>query len=592
LYFRIKVYGAFDIALVIYKYMIDGIEESPESTHLCPVYYAGSGKGYSGQPEKGDVQYLYFPTGEDRDRYVIGCVDAGTEKMEQLDRQEREENAGLAPETQAAEAELPDTKSWGTPGNRRMAVNREGVSFANGGKGRLKVRSGGVYVWAKGEMTLKSEDIAGEGQKITAEAGSYVWLGSGSSGIALLPDQVQISAPNVYMESPLSLMHKTADGERLEELFKQYEDAKKSISPPILTEEGKTIARDGYDDILYSDAMYYYFQDNVLDKVEGYGTGHDEPIPTLYEQWLDEVYGRSAMGRFWDNIVSIGTLQALLDIGGIVNDKCDAVNLGIYLLRGKPEEAFWSDIMVIPLIGSGLGLFKKYRKAAAGIGDLTAVIKSDDVVTDLILTYRAGERSAELLSEIGPLTEKTLRDMKYSSGGWGLSQGIFYHDLLVTVRIVDNAGDVIEVMKIGKNGKKVVQGGNKSPSEIAKSWQGSGKYPGIDDYTDVIVNRGTILYRGEPNGTGYFTTLDSIEKSGRDATTIFQGLQVEKNPKYGYRGEMQGYVFNEDVMCAYGIAKANPQYGKGGLKQYFIPNVQELIEEGILVPVHNIKLHK
>ena len=36
---------------------------------------------------------------------------------------------------------------------------------------------------------------------------------------------------------------------------------------------------------------------------------------------------------------------------------------------------------------------------------------------------------------------------------------------------------------------KNVESGRKTPSEIAKSWQGTGKYPGIDDYVDVIVKR-------------------------------------------------------------------------------------------------------
>ena len=57
---------------------------------------------------------------------------------------------------------------------------------------------------------------------------------------------------------------------------------------------------------------------------------------------------------------------------------------------------------------------------------------------------------------------------------------------------------------------------NATPSQLARSWQGSGKYIGIDEYTDVTVNKGTILYRGEPNGTEYFTTLDAIEQSGRN----------------------------------------------------------------------------
>ena len=133
---------------------------------------------------------------------------------------------------------------------------------------------------------------------------------------------------------------------------------------------------------------------------------------------------------------------------------------------------------------------------------------------------------------------------------------------------------------------------NATPVQLARSWQGMGKYPGVDDYDDITVKKGTILYRGEPNGTEYFTTLEAIEQSGRDATTVFEGLQVEKNPIHGYRGEMQGYLFNEDIASAYGITNANPQFGKGGLPQYYVPNVNDLIEKGILIPVHNIKLFK
>ena len=173
--------------------------------------------------------------------------------------------------------------------------------------------------------------------------------------------------------------------------------------------------------------------------------------------------------------------------------------------------------------------------------------------------------------------------------------------------VTEKAGNLAE--DVGKAGKglegaakgaesaaedagKVVESGSKTPSEIARSWQGTGKYPGIDDYVDVTVEKGTVLYRGEPNGTEYFTTLDAIEQSGRDATKLFEGLQVEKNPIHGYRGEMQGYIFNEDVASAYGITNANPQFGKGGLPQYYVPDVQDLIDKGILTPVDNIKLNK
>ena len=133
---------------------------------------------------------------------------------------------------------------------------------------------------------------------------------------------------------------------------------------------------------------------------------------------------------------------------------------------------------------------------------------------------------------------------------------------------------------------------NATPSQLARSWQGTGKYIGVDDYVDTVVKKGTILYRGEPNGTEYFTTLDAIEQSGGDATNVFEGLQVEKHPIHGYRGEMQGYVFNEEIASAYGITNANPQFGKGGLQQYFVPNANDYIQKGILVKVDNITLRK
>ena len=52
------------------------------------------------------------------------------------------------------------------------------------------------------------------------------------------------------------------------------------------------------------------------------------------------------------------------------------------------------------------------------------------------------------------------------------------------------------------------------------------------------------------------------------------------------------YIFNADVASAYGITNANPQFGKGGLPQYYVPDVQDLLDKGILAPVGNIKLNK
>ena len=132
----------------------------------------------------------------------------------------------------------------------------------------------------------------------------------------------------------------------------------------------------------------------------------------------------------------------------------------------------------------------------------------------------------------------------------------------------------------------------KSPSQTAKSWQGTDDYPGIDNYVDINVKKGTVLYRGEPNGSEYFTTLDAIKNSDHNATQLFEGLQVKPHDVYGYRGQVSGYAFNKTVTVGYGTALANPQYGAGGQPQFFIPNVQKLIDKDILVLVDTIDLIK
>lgn len=138
--------------------------------------------------------------------------------------------------------------------------------------------------------------------------------------------------------------------------------------------------------------------------------------------------------------------------------------------------------------------------------------------------------------------------------------------------------------------KEAAEEYKKSPSTIARSWQGKGAYPGVDSYKDITLKKGTVIYRGEPYGSEYFTTKRSVERSGRDATKLFEGLQVSKHPVKGYRPQVTGYVVTQDTKAAFGITKANPKYGDGGLPQVFVPDANKLIGDGILKPVDTISL--
>lgn len=126
---------------------------------------------------------------------------------------------------------------------------------------------------------------------------------------------------------------------------------------------------------------------------------------------------------------------------------------------------------------------------------------------------------------------------------------------------------------------------------ISKKLAGGGRYPGIDDWKSKMYQKGDILYRGEPNGTEFFTTREAIEAVGANKEKLFEGLQVEPHPTLGYRSEMQGYQFKEGIEGAESLCMANPDYGAGGLVQEFVPDANALIEKGILVPVEKIKLY-
>ena len=240
----------------------------------------------------------------------------------------------------------------------------------------------------------------GGGQKITAEAGDYVWIGSGPSGMVLLPDQIHISAVDVYMESPLNWIHKTDEEKSPETLLMEYEK-KKDSAPPIYAPDGTLIRRDGYDEILYSEEMYEYFINNVIDKVEGYGTEHGEPIPTLYEMWLDTNYGRSKLGQFWDYCSDIDRIQRAFDIGGFVWDGFDVMNAVLYALQGEWEQAAWSSVAMIPIAGSPIKSGAKAgKKVLSAVGNLAPAVKAKKRITSLKLTYRVTEEGAGFFERI------------------------------------------------------------------------------------------------------------------------------------------------------------------------------------------------
>jgi|GEM_PF-5580510 len=129
-----------------------------------------------------------------------------------------------------------------------------------------------------------------------------------------------------------------------------------------------------------------------------------------------------------------------------------------------------------------------------------------------------------------------------------------------------------------------------SPSTVAQKWQGSSPYFGVDEYVDKLYPKGTILYAGEPFPSGYFSTKEAIMETGQDATRLFKGVQVKPFYQKGmsnaiYRDTMGAYQLNVDLIGANGLAKANPQFGEGGLEQIFMADFNELLHNKFITRI-------
>ncbi len=114
----------------------------------------------------------------------------------------------------------------------------------------------------------------------------------------------------------------------------------------------------------------------------------------------------------------------------------------------------------------------------------------------------------------------------------------------------------------------------RAPSAIARSFQGTPKYPGIDRFKDITIKKGTFLYGGYPGQTAFYTTASALRRSGGSANMLFSGLQIRKHRDLGYRSSVAAYEVISDAPAAFGLAMANIDYGLGRLPQVVVPSFE------------------
>jgi hypothetical protein len=90
--------------------------------------------------------------------------------------------------------------------------------------------------------------------------------------------------------------------------------------------------------------------------------------------------------------------------------------------------------------------------------------------------------------------------------------------------------------------------------------------------------------------SGFAVPRQVADDVGGNARELFEGVQVA--PRRGvYRDEVTVFRATEDLEVAVAIARNNPMYGAGGFRQVFIPDMQQLIDDGILEVAERRALH-
>lgn len=104
----------------------------------------------------------------------------------------------------------------------------------------------------------------------------------------------------------------------------------------------------------------------------------------------------------------------------------------------------------------------------------------------------------------------------------------------------------------------------------AKRWQGSGNYPGVDNWQVFEIPANTKLYGGLPSQSEFYSIEQSLKAVNNNKVKYWESLQVAPHPTFGFRPKVGEYTLNTALKVAVSKTLANPQFGVGGAWQIFV----------------------
>lgn len=133
------------------------------------------------------------------------------------------------------------------------------------------------------------------------------------------------------------------------------------------------------------------------------------------------------------------------------------------------------------------------------------------------------------------------------------------------------------------------------PAAGAKAFQGKPPYAGVDDWAPAWADRGHQFSAGTPGAARFAVPRDVVEGLGGDARRYYEGVQVRSRVNADgvatYRDGMRTYEVQKPMPLGVSVARNNPQFGGGGLPQYFTPDeLPQLVDDGYLRVVDDARM--
>ncbi|KKP37588.1 MAG: Rhs-family protein, partial [Candidatus Peregrinibacteria bacterium GW2011_GWA2_33_10] len=91
-----------------------------------------------------------------------------------------------------------------------------------------------------------------------------------------------------------------------------------------------------------------------------------------------------------------------------------------------------------------------------------------------------------------------------------------------------------------------------------------------DTWEMTTLRAGDVVYGGIPGQSAFYTDFETALGAAGNKEVLGENLQIQPHPIRGYRSNIAAYKVVNDARIPSSVVHANPQFGVGGGRQFFI----------------------